>query len=155
MVQLSYPYMTTGKTIALIRRTFVGKIMSLLFNMLSRFVIAFLPRSKCLLISWLQSLSAVIFSYLLDSYWVPGIMLFIQPLFDAHCDPIIENAVMSIFSSSIPHHFHFIVERPESSLWGALKQCLPALLEPAGTKLTCPLCKRSWNSQLTHFISSG
>ena len=60
MVQLSHPYMTTGKTIALTRRTFVGKVMSLLFNMLSRFVIAFLPRSKCLLISWLQSLLAVI-----------------------------------------------------------------------------------------------
>ena len=54
-VQLSYPYMTTGKTIVLTRRTFVGKVMSLLFNMLSRFVITFLPRSKCLLISWLQS----------------------------------------------------------------------------------------------------
>ena len=50
MVQLSHPYMTTGKTIALTRQTFVGKVMSLLFNMLSRFVIAFLPRSKCLLI---------------------------------------------------------------------------------------------------------
>ena len=60
MVQLSYPYMTTGKTIALTRRTFVGKVMSLLFNMLSRFVRAFLPRSKRLLISWLQSPSAVI-----------------------------------------------------------------------------------------------
>ena len=53
-VQLSHPYMTTGKTTALTRRTFVGKIMSLLFNMLSRLVIPFLPRSKCLLISWLQ-----------------------------------------------------------------------------------------------------
>ena len=53
-VQLSHPYMTTGKTIALTRRTFVGKIMSLLFNMLSRLVITFLPRSRCLLISWLQ-----------------------------------------------------------------------------------------------------
>ena len=52
--------MTTGKTISLTRRTFVGKVMSLLFNMLSRLVIAFLPRSKCLLISWLQSPSAVI-----------------------------------------------------------------------------------------------
>ena len=52
--------MTTGKTIALTRRTFVGKVMSLFFNMLSRLVIAFLPRSNCLLISWLQSLSAVI-----------------------------------------------------------------------------------------------
>ena len=59
-VQLSHPYMTTGKTIALTRRTFAGKVMSLLFNMLSRLVITFLPRSKCLLISWLQSPSAVI-----------------------------------------------------------------------------------------------
>ena len=59
-VQLSHPYMTTGKTIALARRTFVGKVMSLLFNILSMLVIAFLPRSKCLLISWLQSPSAVI-----------------------------------------------------------------------------------------------
>ena len=59
-VQLSHPSMTPGKTIALTRRTFVGKVMSLLFNMLSRLVIAFLPRSKHLLISWLQSSSAVI-----------------------------------------------------------------------------------------------
>ena len=57
---LSHPYMTTGKTIALTRRTFVGKVMSLLLNMLSRLVITFLPRSKRLLISWLQSPSAVI-----------------------------------------------------------------------------------------------
>ena len=59
-VQLSHSYMTTGKTIALTRRTFVGKVMSLLLNMLSRLVITFLPRSKHLLISWLQSPSAVI-----------------------------------------------------------------------------------------------
>ena len=63
VVQFSRPYMTTGKTIALIRQTFVGKVMSLLFNMLSRLVIAFLPRSKHLLISWLQSPSAVILDY--------------------------------------------------------------------------------------------
>ena len=62
MVQLSHLYMTTEKTIALTRQTFVGKVMSLIFNMLSRFVIAFLPRSKSLLISWLQSPSAVIWS---------------------------------------------------------------------------------------------
>ena len=60
IVQLSHPYMATGKTIASTRRTFVGKVMSLLFNMLSRLVIAFLLRSKHLLISWLQSPSAVI-----------------------------------------------------------------------------------------------
>ena len=60
IVQLSHPYMTTGKTIALTRRIFVGKVMSLHFNILSRLVITLLPRSKCLLISWLQSPSAVI-----------------------------------------------------------------------------------------------
>ena len=60
IVQLSHPHMTTGKTIALTRRTFVDKVMSLLFNMLSRLVMTFLPRSKRLLISWLQSPSAVI-----------------------------------------------------------------------------------------------
>ena len=59
MVQFSHPYMTTGKTIALTRQTFVNRVMFLLFNMLSRLIIAFLPRSKCLLISWLQSPSAV------------------------------------------------------------------------------------------------
>jgi len=62
IVQLSHPYTTTGKTIALTRRTFIGKAMSLLFNMLSRLVIAFLPRSKHLLISWLQSSSSVIWT---------------------------------------------------------------------------------------------
>jgi len=61
IVQLSHPYMTTGKIIALTRWTFVDKVMSLLFDMLSRLVITFLPRSKCHLISWLQSPSAVIF----------------------------------------------------------------------------------------------
>ena len=60
IVQLSHPYMTTGKTIALTTWTFVGKVISLLFNSLSRLVITFLPRGKCLLVSWLQSLSAVV-----------------------------------------------------------------------------------------------
>ena len=71
-VQLSHPYMTTGKTIALTRRTFVGKVMSLLFNMLSRLVVTFLPRSKRLLISWLQSPSAVILAdaYSLETYYL-------------------------------------------------------------------------------------
>ena len=67
-VQLSHPYMTTGKTIALIRRTFVGKVISLLFNMLSRLVITFLPRSKRLLISWPQSPPAVILEPWLDRH---------------------------------------------------------------------------------------
>ena len=80
IVQLSHPYMTTGKTIALIRRTFVDKIMSLLFNMLSSLVLTFLPRSKRLLISWLQSPSAVI----------------LEP-------PQIKSATVSTVSPSISH----------------------------------------------------
>ena len=80
IVQFSHPYMTTGKTIALVRWTFVGKVMSLLFNMLSRFVIAFLPSSKHLLISWLQSPSAMI----------------LEP-------PKIKSLTVSIVSSSICH----------------------------------------------------
>ena len=72
MVQLSHPYMMIGKTVALTRRTFVSKVVSLLFNMLSRFVIAFLPRSKCLLISWLQSPSAVIFGCLYICNYILG-----------------------------------------------------------------------------------
>ena len=77
IVQLSHPYMTTAKTIALTRQTFVGKVMSLLFNMLSRFVITFLPRSKHLLISWLQSPSAVI----LEPKKIKSVTVF-------HCFPI-------------------------------------------------------------------
>ena len=80
MVQLSHPYMTTGKTIALTRWSFVGKVMSLLFKMLSRLVVTFLPRSKRLLISWLQSPSAVI----------------LEP-------PKIKSDTVSTVSPSIPH----------------------------------------------------
>ena len=76
-VQLSHPYMTTGKIIALTRLTFVGKVMFLLFNMLSRLVITFLPRSKCLLISWLQSPSAVILSPIKENL----LLLLLFPLF--------------------------------------------------------------------------
>ena len=74
-VQLSYPYMTTGKTIALTRQTFVGKVMSLLFNMLSRLVIAFLSRSKRLLISWLQLPSIVI----LEPKKIKSLTVYISP----------------------------------------------------------------------------
>ena len=77
MVQLSHPYMTTGKTTALTMQIFVGKVMFLLFNILSRFVIAFLPRSKCLLISWLQSPSAVILSPIKENL----LLLLLFPLF--------------------------------------------------------------------------
>ena len=80
IVQLSHPYMTTGKTVSLTRRTFAGKVMSLLFNMMSRLVTTFLPRSKHLLISWLQSPSAVI----------------LEP-------PKIKSLTVSIVSSSICH----------------------------------------------------
>ena len=75
-VQFSHPYMTTGKTIALTRQTFVGKVMSLLFSMLSRLVITFLARSKRLLISWLQSPSAVILELpKIKSATVPTVLL--------------------------------------------------------------------------------
>ena len=80
MVQLSHTYMTTGKTIALTIQTFVGKVMSLLFNMLSMFVIAFLPRSKRLLISWLQSPSAVI----LEPKKIKSVTVFIVSLSICH-----------------------------------------------------------------------
>ena len=89
IVQLSHPYMTTGKTIALTRWAFVGKVMSLLFNMLSRMVIIFLPRSKRLLISWLQSPSAVI----------------LEP-------PKIKSDTVSTFSPSISHE----VMRPDAMI---------------------------------------
>ena len=80
MVQLSHPYMTTGKTIALATQSFVGKVMSLLFNMLSRLVIAFLPRSKLLLISWLQSPSTVI----LEPKKIKSVTVYIVSLFVCH-----------------------------------------------------------------------
>ena len=73
MIRLSHPYMTTGKTIALTRHTFVGKVMSLLFNMLFRLIITFLPRSERLLISWLRSSSEVI----LDPKKIKSLTLFI------------------------------------------------------------------------------
>ena len=78
IVQFSHPYMTTGKTIALTKWTFVGKVMSLFLNMVSRFVIAFLPRSKHLLISWLQSPSTVILEPFLF-FWVPKDVAAINP----------------------------------------------------------------------------
>ena len=90
IIQLSHPYVTTGKTIALSRQTFVGKVMSLLFNMLSRLVIAFLPRSKSLLISWLQTPSAVI----------------LEP-------PKIKSLKVSIVSPSIYHE----VMRPDAMIF--------------------------------------
>ena len=92
-VQVSHPYMTTGKTIALTRWTYVGKVMSLLFNMLSRLVITFFPRSKCLLISWLQLPFAVI----------------LEP-------PKIKSATVSTVSPSICHE----VMGPDAMILGFL-----------------------------------
>ena len=93
MVQLSHPYMTTGKTIALTIRTFVRKVMSLFLNTLSRFVIAFLPRIKCLLISWLQPPSTIILE-----------------------TKKIKSVIVSIFSPFICH----VVDSPEYSLEGLM-----------------------------------
>ena len=92
MVQLSHPYMTTGKTIALTRQTFVGKVMSLLFNILSRLVIDFLPRSKLLIISWLQSPSAVI----LESKKIKSVIVSI--VFPSMCQEVMRlDAMIFIF----------------------------------------------------------
>ena len=92
MVQLSHPYMTTGKTIALTRQAFVSKVMSLLFNMLSRLVITFLPRSKRLLISWLQSPSAVI----LEPKKIKSLIVSIVP--PSICHEVLGPDAMTLFS---------------------------------------------------------
>ena len=103
IVQLSHPYMTTGKTIALTRQTFVDKVMSLLFNMLSRLFIAFLPRRKCLLISWLQSPSAVI----LEPRKIKSITVSTVSLFICH-EVMGPDAVMLVFwMLSFKPTFHF------------------------------------------------
>ena len=92
IVQLSHPYVTTGKTITLIRWTFVGKVMSLLFNMLSRLVIAFLPRSKHLLASWLQSPSTAIFGAQENKY----VTVFIVSLYICH-EVMGPNTIIYVF----------------------------------------------------------
>ena len=90
IVQLLYPYMTTGKILALTRQTFVSKVMSLLFNVLSRFVITFLPRCKCLLISWLQSPFAVI--------WEPQKIKSVSIVSPSICHEVMgPNAMISVF----------------------------------------------------------
>ena len=99
-VQLSHPHMTTGKTIALTRRTFIGKVMSLLLNMLSRLVITFLPRSKRLLISWLQSPSAVIFSSVQFSRSVMSDSL--QPHESQHARPSCPSSTPGVHPDSRP-----------------------------------------------------
>ena len=108
MVQLSHPYMTTGKTIAFTRRTFVGKVMSLLFNMLSRLVIAFLPRSKHLLISWLQSPSAVI----LEPQEIKSLTVSILSPFVCHRVVGSDGMILVLWMPSLSQLFHFSL-----SLW--------------------------------------
>ena len=100
IVQLSHPYMTTGKTIVLTRWTFVGKVMSLLLNMLSRLVITFLPKSKRLLISWLQSPSAVIYLYIkiylkVSEYIKLGIYLEKTIIWKDICTPVFIAALFT------------------------------------------------------------
>ena len=141
MVQLAHPYMTTGKTIVLTRHIFVSKVMSLLFNMLSRLVIALLPRSKCLLISWLQSPPAVIwepmplsplFPRLFAMKWLmgPDAMIFLfwilsfKPAFSFFSFTFIKR----LFSSS-----SFSAIRVVSSACLRLLIFLPAILIPAYT----------------------
>ena len=142
MVQLSHPYMTTGKTVGFTRWTLVGKVMSLLFNMLSRLVIAFLPRSKRLLISWLQALSAVIFGgeenkvchcfhcfpsicqevMVLDALILVFRMLSFKPAFSLPSFTFIKR----LFSSSL-----LSAVREMSSAYLRLLLFLPAILIPA------------------------
>ena len=107
MVQLSHPYMTTGKTIALTMQTFVGKMMSLFFNTLSRFVIDFLPRSKYLLISWLQSLSAVV----LEPKKIKSVTVFTFPP---------SMGFRPFLSPFFLPHQHFLVSPSEETLYSDL-----------------------------------
>ena len=128
MVQLSHPYTTTGKTIALTRWTFVGKVMSLLFNMLSRLVIAFLPRSKRLSISWLQSPSSVI----LESKKIKSVTVSTFPLSIYHevmgSDAMIFGFWMLSFKAAFSLSCTFIKRFFSSSLLSAIKVVTSAYL---------------------------
>ena len=162
MVQLSHPYMTTGKTIALTRQNFVGRIMSLLFNMLSRLIIAFLPRSKHLLISWLQSPSAVI----LETKKIKSVTVFIVSPSICHA-MMGPNAMIFVFwmlsfkPDFSPSSFIFIKKLFSSSSLSAIRVVsaahlrllifLPAILIPA--LLHSSLCHSSGRAQVT--ISSS
>ena len=123
IVQLSYPYMTPGKTIALTKRTFIGKVMSLLFNKLSRLVITFLPRSKCLLISWLQSPSAVI----LEPPKMKSVTVFIVSPSICHevmgLDAMILVFCMLRFKPTFPLSSLTFIKRLFSSSLSAIRWC--------------------------------
>ena len=143
MVQLSHPYMTTEKTIPLTIRTFVDKVVSLLFNRLSGFVIDFLPRSKRLLISWWQSLSAVILEpkkikFVTASTFPPsicnetkGLVAMIKPFFHSPLSP-------SSRGSSVP--LHFLLLEWVSSVYLRLFMFLPAILIPACDSSSLAFC---------------
>ena len=150
-VQLSHPYRTTGKTIALTRWTFVGKVMSLLFNMLSRLVIAFLPRSRNLLISWLQSTSAVILEPPLNkvshfsivspsiSHEVMGLGVMILVFWMLSFKPTFSLAsftfIKRLFSSSL-----LSAIRAVASAYLKLLIVLPAILIPACASSSLAFC---------------
>ena len=150
MVQLSHPYRTTGKTIVLTRQTFVSKVMSLLFNTLFRFVITFLPRSKCLLISWLQSSSTVfleskkivchcfhLFPHLFAMKWwdwMPWSSFFeccFKPAFYSPLLPSSRGSLSAFVLSAI---------RVVSSAYLRLLIFLPAILIPAWASSSLAFC---------------
>ena len=145
MVQLSHPYMTIGKTIALTRQTFVGKIMSLLLNMLSRLVIAFLPMGKCLLISWLQSPSAVI----LESKKMKSVTVSIVSPSICHEVMVLDAMILVFWMLSFKPAFRKLSK-------GALLEDLLGFLQPCCVLLThtCNLVGRgegwcpSWRTRV-------
>ena len=174
IVQLSHPYMTTGKTIALTRWTFVGKVMSLLLNMLSRLVITFLPRSKRLLISWLQSSSAVIleppkisltlfplFPHLFpmkwwdqtnhnSSYLFKFCMPHKQPNFLVSCSIFVLNS-HQIFNYGHVKSFLLHLCFPESACYSAVSSRKRNCLRPSGKGL----CQMFWGTSFwCHYLNN-
>ena len=151
MVQLSHLYMITGKTIALTIWTFVGKVMSLLFNMLSRFVIAFLPRSKRLLISWLQSPSAVILGpKKIKSVTVSIFFPIYLPWGDGTRCPDLAFWILSSKPAFTLSSFTFIKKLVSSSSLSAIRVChlyiwgylfLLVILIPVCTSTSPTFCK--------------
>ena len=119
IVQLSHPHMTTGKTIALTRQTFVGKVMSLLFNMLSRLVVTFLPRIKCLLIAWPQSPSAAILAtvHCMHAPRLPYPPLCRWTLGRLHVLAVINSAAVSAACALLDHDRVFLITGPAKNIF--------------------------------------
>ena len=171
MIQPSHPYMTTGKTIALTRWTFVGKVRSLFFNMLSRFVIAFLPRSKCLFISWLQSPSGLILEpkkikYVTVSIVSPSICHEVMGL-DAMILVLwmlrfMPASSLSSFTSSrsslVPLHF-LPLEWYHLYIWGywyfSRQSWIQLVLHPAWHFTWCTLHMKKWKESESRSIMSN